>query len=246
MMMGIFKTWSDFFPTGASSDSLWWGLSGFLILTEMVSHQNAKSKEHSKAVWSWCKCWTFKHFQRFITLALSVPLPVCTNKYKTDFWCKCSKVCPATAASIAACVWPGQSCCFLLQLWGSGVSWGCSTGHPHVGLSLSCPHLGSHQGCESLSVPYYPDFLLVFPPVSFVDDSIYCTNIVRALERLKQYRLSLITTVNVPQTWSTDQRVFICTINTNTGNPHTAVWRSAFPSQRRSLATVGFLPTCSI
>lgn len=74
-----------------------------------------------------------------------------------------------------------------------------------------------------------------FSPFSFVDESIYCTNIGRALERLKQYRLGLITTVNVPQTWSTDRRVFICTINTNTCNPRPAVWRSAFPSQRRSL-----------
>lgn len=87
---------------------------------------NAKSKGHSKAVWSrcrHCKCWTFKHFQRFITSALAAPLPACT-KYKRDFWCKCSRV------SIAGCVWPGQSCCFLLQLWGSGVSWGCSTAYP--------------------------------------------------------------------------------------------------------------------
>lgn len=96
---------------------------------------NAKSKEQSKAVLSWwihCECWTFifKHFQMFITLALAAPLPVCTNKCKTDFWCKYSRVCTATAASIAACVWPGQNCCFLLQLWGSGVSWGCSTGYP--------------------------------------------------------------------------------------------------------------------
>lgn len=56
------------------------------------------------------------------------------------------------------------------------------------------------------------------PPLFFCR-WIYCTNIGRTLERLKQYKLGLITTVNVPQTWSTDQCVFICTINTNTRNP---------------------------
>lgn len=211
---------------------------------------NAKSKEQSKAVLSWwihCECWTFifKHFQMFITLALAAPLPDCTNKCKTDFWCKCSSLyshsclhsglCAARTELLLSASALRKWSLLKLQHW-----------LPMLVSHLSCHHLGSHQGCDSLSVPYCHTFLLVFPPVSFVDDSIYCTNIVRALERLKQYRLSLITTVNVPQTWSTDQRVFICTINTNTGNPHTAVWRSAFPSQRRSLATVGFLPTCSI
>lgn len=46
--MGIFKTWSDFFSTGASSDPLWQGFSGFLILTEMVSHQMPSPRDTAR------------------------------------------------------------------------------------------------------------------------------------------------------------------------------------------------------
>lgn len=37
----------------------------------------------------------------------------------------------------------------------------------HAGLSLSCHHLGSHQNCDSPSVPCYRAFLLIFSPNFF-------------------------------------------------------------------------------
>lgn len=86
----------------------------------------------------------------------------------------------------------------------------------------TCLCLLNHPGCQNFCVQHRLVFVLFFsPPSSFVDESIYYINIGRALERLKQYRSGLITTVNVPQTWSTDRRVFMCMINTNTPSP---VW----------------------
>lgn len=125
------------------------GLSGFLILTEMVSHQMPSPRSTARPSGHGANTVHVEHssiFQRFIILALAVPLPVCTNKNKTDFWCKCSRACTATAA----CVWPGLSSCFLLQLWGHGASAEAAALAAHDGLSLSCHHLGSHQGWQPL------------------------------------------------------------------------------------------------
>lgn len=212
--------------------------------------------EQSKAVLSWCiscGCWafTFKPFQRFVVApqlaSCCASLPFCTNKLQRAFWCKCSRVCTSHRCFCSGlCVARIELLLFILAF----NKWNL------LRLQQQAPMLVSHLSCASPACARKPPRASVsnivmllgffFPPFSFVDESIYCTNIGRVLKRLKQYRSGLITTVNVPQTWSTDRHVFICTINTNRRNPRTAVWRSAFLSRRRSLAAVGFLPTRSI
>lgn len=161
-----------------------------------------------------------------------------------DFWCKCSRVytshrrlCSGLFVARIELLLSASAFkkCNLLRL------------QQQVPMLVSCLSRASPACAGKPPRASVPNIVMLWgffpPPFSFVDESIYCTNIGRALKRLKQYRSGLITTVNVPQTWSTDWHVFICTINTNTRNPRTAVWRSAFLSRRRSLATVGFLPT---
>lgn len=64
------------------------GLSGFLILTEMVSHQMPSPRSAARLSGHGANTVNVEHssiFQRFIILALAAPLPVCTNKNKKIF-----------------------------------------------------------------------------------------------------------------------------------------------------------------
>lgn len=148
--MGIFKTWSDFFSTGASSDLLWQGLPGFLILTEMVSHQmpsprnTARLSGHSADTVNVEHLSLSKGSSPWLLLHLSESAPTSTRE-----------IFGANAAeSVKAQLPPvcGQdraaAFCFSFEKLESPEAAALPT---RAGLSLSRHHLGSHQGCDSPS-----------------------------------------------------------------------------------------------
>lgn len=197
-------------------------MSAFLIVKEMVSHSKFKSRKQSKAfLWFClsCKCWAFpKPFLKFLVAlqnATCVPLSqAMPTNCSRHFWCKHIRV-RTSHSSLCSSLCVAQTELLLSAL--AFRKWyvlGLQSGSPmllsHLSPCTSPSKLPSLRGraCESNIIVLHFLFFF-FSSSSFVDESIYCTNIGRALERLKQYRSGLITTVNVPRTWSTDQRIFM-------------------------------------
>lgn len=166
-MMGIFKTWSEFFFHWTSSDSLGCGLSGFFILTEMVSHQMPSPRNKARLPGHSADTVNVEHLLLSISKGPSAWLLLCLSQCAPT---SARQIFGANAAESVQPQLPPQqedraaAFCFSFEEVGSPEAAALGT---RVGLSLSCHHLGSHQGCDSLAVPDCRAFLLAFPPSFF-------------------------------------------------------------------------------